>query len=98
MALKVLQKFPPRLLLKITLTTPTPHISKKYALKICPKTRGRMAYWGGGSALEIKGTFTENVLHEPTFTAYELRLLRHMPPLLCHMNRFCWGWRWSLIC
>ena len=27
-----------------------------------------------------KGTFTENVVHEPTFMAYELRLLWHTNP------------------
>ena len=37
-------------------------------------------------------------MHEPTFMAYELRLLWHTkPPLLWHMNRFYWGWGWSLI-
>ena len=30
-------------LLKIILTTPTPHISKKYDPEICHKMRGRMA-------------------------------------------------------
>ena len=57
---------------------------------------------GGSYGVKIpwnKGISTENVMHEPTFTAYELRLLWHTdPPLLCHMNRFYWGWGWSLIC
>ena len=36
---------------KIILTTPTPHISKKYAPKICHGMRGRMAL----KSLELKG-------------------------------------------
>ena len=37
--------------MKIILTTPTPHTSKKYDPKICHKMRGRMA----SKSLEIKG-------------------------------------------
>ena len=55
---------------------------------------------GGSYGVEIpwnKGISTENVVHEPTFTPYELRLLWHYgPPNLCHMNRFYGGWGWSL--
>ena len=67
-----------RLPLKIILTTPTPHISKKYDPKICHKMRGPY----GIKIPSNKGTSTENVVHEPTFMAYELRLLwRSNPPL-----------------
>ena len=54
---------------KIFLTTRTPHINKKYAPEIWHK---RIS--------QNKGTFTENVVHEPTFMAYELRLLWHTNP------------------
>ena len=79
--------------LKIILTTPTPHISKRYGPKICHKMRGRMAY----TSLEIKGFHREcgtrtdfYGIRIPTFMAYESRLLHHM-------NRFYWGWGWSSI-
>ena len=80
--------------LKIILTTPTPHISKKYDPKICHKMRGRMAY----KSLEIKGLSqrmwcTNRLLRHTNSDFYGVRT-----PLLCHMNRFYWGWAWSLIC
>ena len=71
---------------KIILTTPTPHITKKYDPKICHKMRGRMAY----TSLEIKGLSqrmwcTNRLLwhtnsdfygiRTPTFTPYEPFLL-----------------------
>ena len=81
--------------LKKILTTPTPHISKKYAPKIWHKT-------GGSYGIEIpwnKGISTENVVHEPTFTPYELRLLWHTdPPFYAIWTVFMGGWGWSLIC
>ena len=63
-------------LLKIILTTLTPHIRKKYAPKICHKM-----------------TFTENVVHEPTFMAYELRLLWHTNPPFMPYEPFLLGVR-----
>ena len=42
-----------------------------------------MPYNEGSYGLKIpwnKGTFTENVVHEPTFMAYELPLLRQTNP------------------
>ena len=68
------------------LTAPTPHISKKYAPKICHKMRGHMAQ----KSLEIKGLsqrmwYTNRLLRQtnsdfygiqtPTFTPYEPFLL-----------------------
>ena len=71
------------------------NLCKKYDPKICHKMRGHTAY----KSLEMKGLSQRMWcartdfygIRAPTFMAYE-------PPLLRHMNRFYWGWGWSLIC
>ena len=54
---------------------PTPHMSKKYAPKICHKwgVVWRKIPWN-------KRTLTENMVHEPTFMAYKLQLLWRTNP------------------
>ena len=65
-----------RMVMKTILTTPTPHISKKHDPKICHQMGGSY----GAKIPRNKGTFTGNLVHEPTFTAYGLRLLWHTNP------------------
>ena len=81
--------------MKIILTTPTPHISKKYAPKICHKMRGRMAY----KSLEIKGLSqrmwcTNRLLRRTNSDFYGVR----GPPPFMPYEPFLLGWGWSLIC
>ena len=82
--------------MKTILTTPTPHSSKTYDPKICRKIN-EGSY--GVKIPRYKGTFTEKLVHEPTFVAHKLRLLWHTnPDILRHMSHFYWGWGWSSIC
>ena len=63
--------------------------------KICHKNEGSY----GVKIPWNKGTSTENVVHEPTFMAYELRLLWHTNPLFYAIwTVFVGGWGWSLAC
>ena len=53
-----------------------------------------MPYKGGLYGIKVgynQGISAEIWHTDPKNMAYE-------PPLLCHMNRFSWGWGWSLIC
>ena len=59
--------------------TPSPN-TRILAKNMLPKYAIK---WGGSYGVEIpwnKGISTENVVHEPTFTPYELRLLWHTDP------------------
>ena len=69
------------LFLKIILTTPTPHICKKYAPKICAIQWGSVWH---KSRLKSRDFYRKYGIRTPK--------IWHMnPPLLCHMNRFYWG-------
>ena len=73
--------------MKMILTTPTPHISKKDDPEICHKMRGRMAY----KSLEIKGLSqrmwcTNRLLWHTNSDFYGIRTR-----LLCHMKPFLLG-------
>ena len=64
--------------LKTILTTPTPHICKKHAPKMC--------HTGGKYGIDIpktQGISTEKLASGPQNMAYEIP-----PPLLCHMKNF----------
>ena len=55
-----------------------------------------MPYNGGPYGIKVgqnQGTSTENMAYGPQEYG-----IRTPPPHLCHMNRFYWGWGWSLIC
>ena len=67
------------------------HPHPPYLQKICHQN---MPYNGGPYGIKIgenQGISTENMAYGPNF--YGIRT-----PHLCHMNRFYWGWGWSLIC
>ena len=61
------------------LTTPTPHICKKYTPKTCHTMGVRVAYKSLG--------FLQKIWHTDTKIWHT-----NPPPHFCHMNRFYWGW------
>ena len=66
--------------LKVILTTPTPHICRKYA----PKCAIQWAsVW-----------HTSRLISRDFYRKYGIRTQKYgiRTPLLCHMNRFSWGW------
>ena len=73
-------------IVKITLTTPTPHICKTYAPKIC-HTMGSVWH---KSRLKPKNFYRKDGIRTQ-------KIWHTTPPLLCHMSRFYWGWLWSLL-
>ena len=66
---------------------PPPSICKKNAPKICHTMGVRMAW----RSLKIKGSL-QTIWHANP------KIWHTNPPLLCHMNRFYWGWGWFSIC
>ena len=70
------------------------HPHPPYLQKICPPKYA--IQWGSvwhKSRLKSRD-FYRKYWHTTTPNFYGIRT----PPLLCHMNRFYWGWGWSLIC
>ena len=52
------------------------------------------------SRLKSRDSYRKYGIRTPQNMAYgpPKNMAYEPPPLLCHMNRFFWGWGWSLIC